>query len=57
MTGNFRKSEKNQIVAFDSGYIRSKSAIIDANTTIPSKKSQVFSTAADNQPSVEIHIF
>ncbi len=30
--------------------------LIDANTTIPSKKSQVFSTAADNQPSVEIHI-
>src|SRR5918993_1503293 len=30
--------------------------LIDANTTIPSKKSEVFSTAADNQPSVEIHI-
>lgn len=30
--------------------------IIEANTTIPSKKSQVFSTAADNQPSVEIHV-
>ena len=30
--------------------------LIDANTTIPSKKSQVFSTAVDNQPSVEINI-
>ena len=30
--------------------------LIEKNTTIPSSKSQVFSTAADNQPSVEIHI-
>lgn len=30
--------------------------LIDRNTTIPSSKSQVFSTAVDNQPSVEIHI-
>jgi len=30
--------------------------LIDANTTIPSRKSETFSTAADNQPSVEIHV-
>ena len=30
--------------------------LIDANTTIPTRKSEVFSTAADNQPSVEIHV-
>ncbi len=30
--------------------------LIDANTTIPTRKSEVFSTASDNQPSVEIHI-
>ncbi len=32
------------------------SRLIDANTTIPTKKSEVYSTASDNQPSVEIHI-
>ena len=30
--------------------------IIDRNTTIPAKKSQIFSTAADNQTSVEVHV-
>ncbi|MFW1829780.1 Hsp70 family protein, partial [Acinetobacter sp. ULE_I092] len=32
-------------------------AIIEKNTTIPAKKSQVFSTAADNQPAVDISVY
>jgi len=33
-----------------------RTPLIDKNTTVPTKKSQVFSTAADNQPQVEIHV-
>lgn len=33
-----------------------RTPLIDRNTTIPAQKSQVFSTAADNQPQVEIHV-
>ena len=30
--------------------------LIEKNTTIPSKKNEIFSTVADNQPAVEIHV-
>lgn len=33
-----------------------RTPLIDRNTTVPTAKSQIFSTAADNQPSVEIHV-
>ncbi|MFC1756410.1 molecular chaperone DnaK [Patescibacteria group bacterium] len=33
-----------------------RTPLIDKNTTVPTSKSQIFSTAADNQPSVEIHV-
>ncbi len=33
-----------------------RTALIDRNTTVPAKRSQIFSTAADNQPSVEINV-
>ena len=33
-----------------------RTPLIEKNTTVPTKKSQVFSTAADNQPQVEIHV-
>ncbi len=33
-----------------------RTPLIERNTTVPVKKSQVFSTAADNQPSVEVHV-
>ncbi len=33
-----------------------RTALIDRNTTIPTRKSEIFSTAEDNQPSVEVHV-
>ena len=36
--------------------IRDRTKLIERNTTIPTRKSEVFSTAEDNQPSVEVHV-
>ena len=52
--GGVLTGEVKDVLLLDVGGVRTK--LIESNTTIPTKKSEVFSTAADNQPSVEIHV-